>query len=165
MKLCSLNSNVGGNKTESNSSEGVVRLFIELQSAALGQSQGYVKSFIGSWLILLCYRASQKSQEELLKKHSQNLADWLNCAGCSSVSFWAKGCVNLAHQSTYYKLLQHSVTVWVCCYIEAEFLVVDGTRQMRSQIRNQEVNSHGQNIFPRIFPRIFPKKLHIKKLQ
>ena len=31
--------------------------------------------------------------------------------------------------------------------------------------RLQEVNSHGQNIFPRIFPKIFPKNLHIKKLQ
>ena len=40
----------------------------------------------------------------------------------------------------------------------------DVARTFSVRIR-QEVNSHGQNIFPRIFPKIFPKNLHIKKLQ
>ena len=60
-----------------------------LQRAALGQSQGLVKSLLESstgWLailLLLCSEARKNLQEELLRKIKQNLDDRPSAAGCT----------------------------------------------------------------------------------
>ena len=61
-----------------------------LQRAALGQSQGLVKSLPESstgWsaiLQLLCSQTRNNLQEELLKRNKQNLGDGPSAAGCCS---------------------------------------------------------------------------------
>ena len=62
-----------------------------VQRAALGQSQGLVKSLPESptgWLAilqLLCSQERRNLQEELLKRNKQNLDDRPSAAGCSKL--------------------------------------------------------------------------------
>ena len=69
-----------------------------LQRAALGRTQGFVKSLLqsstGRWAMiqLLCSQAKEKLQEELLKRNKHNLYVRPSAARCTSSS-----CINYDH--------------------------------------------------------------------